>query len=615
MCDWDKLFSYDRVTIFICVYLILASGVLFLHERTSGTLPIVRMTRRGRAVTAAAKMISTLLLDVIASVIFSLGVLVTCAFSFGLSDASLPIQSIITHASCPYTVSIAQYALMMLGVRAVAAVMFAAVVALASSLSFSPVVTYVTGAVFMLANVIVNFFITSSDWLLVNLISVMTANGPLQKYTEVISFGHYRSTVSTFLVIYAAIAIASSVAAILCGGRRSAIPAASGRLGALSHKIASKLSSLAPKKKARRRYPSTVFAWECGKLLTPAIILTVVILLILSARDANNYYNARISEGELRYETYVNEHLYGPATDEKQSYIYERMSYTSEMTSEARFHEMLENSAGDELYTFLDERNEAMAEAAMLGMASEKMRYLQSLEDDIGERGWFIFDVKLDRILSRDINIYMLAAVIIVFSRMYGADYAGKVSEGNFAAILRTTRRGRRSTYRAKMLSALAVSLLTAAAFIAVDVSFGIASTDRFFDLLSAPLLSVAKYAGMHSDITVGAYLMLVVAARAAACIIIAYLTCAASFALHRLPSTLFAVSLFTLLPYALVYMGVLALRYVDITAMFAGGKLFTRSAELAVGGSPFAFAAMLVCGYTAVTAAASLAVRAKVGE
>ena len=69
---------------------------------------------------------------------------------------------------------------------------------------------------------------------------------------------------------------------------------------------------------------------------------------------------------------------------------------------------------------------------------------------------------------------------------------------------------------------------------------------------------------------------------------------------------------LFTLLPYALVYIDVPGMKYADITAMLAGGRLFTRPSEL---GSPFAFAAILVCGYGAVAAAASLAVRAKVGK
>lgn len=611
---WDKVFSYDRVTVFVLVYLILGSGVLFLHERTSGTLPIVRTTRRGRSATAAAKIISTLLLAAVAAVVFSLGVLITSALTFGLSDPSAPIQLLTTHRTCPYVVSIWQYALMTLGVRVLAAVMFAAVVALASSLSFSPVVTYITGTVITVANVIVNFFITSSDWLLVNLVSVMTANGLLSAYTEVILFGRYHSTVKTTLVIYASIAVAAAAAAALLGGRRSAAPSSSGRLAKSWQRFRAKLSARKARRPSQRRYPCSMFVWECEKLLTPAMVIVVAALLILSAHDSEEYYGEHISRGQLAYEEYINEHLFGPLTDEKIDYINERVEYTNEYTSEERLLLVMKGPY-EELIDFLDKRDEAMAESSILESVKDDLDRLSAIREEDGVDGWFMFDVNVGRILSRDINIYMLAAIVIVFSRMYAPDYAGKVSEGNFASILRTTRRGRRASYRAKLSSAAAVSLLIGLLFIITDAAIGISSAGRFFDIMSAPLISIRSYADMNTNITVGAYFAIICALRAASCVMIALITSAASFALHKLPATLFAVSMFTLLPYALVYMGVKALRFVDITAMVSGGKLMTRSSAMAIGGSPFAFAAIFVCGYAAVTAAASLAVRAKTGK
>ena len=229
---------------------------------------------------------------------------------------------------------------------------------------------------------------------------------------------------------------------------------------------------------------------------------------------------------------------------------------------------------------------------------------------------WLVPETAISRILGRDMNVFLLFAILLIFSRIYSVDYAAKSSEDRFASILRTTRRGRRESFYAKAAAALLVSLAIAAAFVTIDLCIGVTAcgTGRFFDILSAPVSSIEGYEAFGS-MTVGVYLLSVVLLRFAACIIIAYLTCAASFAVKKLPPTLFLVATATLLPYTLVYMGVGVLRYVDITAMLSGGKLLTRSAEMGLFGTAFGFACILLGGWLAVAVAATIAVRHKTGK
>lgn len=70
-----------------------------------------------------------------------------------------------------------------------------------------------------------------------------------------------------------------------------------------------------------------------------------------------------------------------------------------------------------------------------------------------------------------------------------------------------------------------------------------------------------------------------------------------------------------TLLPYALVYMGILVLRYVDFTAILAGGKLLTRSAEFGVFNGTYTFAIILTCCYIILNSATIMFVRYEIGK
>ena len=134
-------------------------------------------------------------------------------------------------------------------------------------------------------------------------------------------------------------------------------------------------------------------------------------------------------------------------------------------------------------------------------------------------------------------------------------------------------------------------------------------------ELFGAPMVSMKRYGVLGSGMTVGAYLAAVAALRAAACVIVAYITTVVSFAAKKAIPTLFFTTAVTLVPYVLVYMRVDAAKYIDITAMFSGSGLLLRSAGLSLFGSAQVFTLLIFCGYAALVAAALLAWRRAVGK
>ncbi len=363
----------------------------------------------------------------------------------------------------------------------------------------------------------------------------------------------------------------------------------------------------------------TLFGWELRRLMTPITALVVAVLFLLSAARSVTVYGGRVRRETLDYEAYVNENCFGPITDELVAEYAEKYEYARDLISNEKRAEMsAEYTAGNltqaEFFSFLEEAEKTRLGYITLGSVYEKTVELDKIRNDTGVVPWLIPTENLGRMLGRDINVFLLAALVVVFSRVYSPDYAKKSSEGSFASILSTTKRGRRELFHARLASALTVSLIISALFVACDVIIGVAYTPRFFDVLGAPASSITALA-TAGGLSVGSFFCIMIIYRLAACLIITLLLFSASYFLKKVPPTLFAIALVTLLPYVFVYIGFYEARYIDITAALAGGKLIIRSAEMELFGSTFGFACALLFGWLAIAVAATIAVRQKTGK
>ncbi len=601
---WREFFEYDEIGVFICLYMLVLAGAVFMCERSCGTLPIISIAKNGRAKVVAAKVVLVLLMSVFTAAVMTGAVALTCFLTFGFSSPLPPVQHVM--AECPYVMSLGGYAAVMLFIRCAGAALFSCFAALVSSLFFSHIVTYASGVAFLAVNLLVNYLLVPSNFIPLNLVSVLWANGLLSSYAEVLLFGHFHSTLAAALVIYGALIAVASAAAVAVSRMAAATVKPPLRVGGLR--------LLREKKKRSRaiRPPRSLFAWEVRKIFTPVTAAVTAALLVFSVIEAQRTYSEYIMESDRIYEEYVSAHVFGEYSDASRDYLSERKTVLEEISSDERADEEKSKYLSGkiefgEYRAFLSESGKAEAE---LGIVKKIMKHVTAMEKE-GGPFWLFPNTMISRILGRDMNIFLYAAVVFLFSRICAADYASKSSEGAFASILRTTKRGRRESWRARTMAALAVSAGITAAFEAVDIIVGAAHTERFFDILGAPMLSIEKYAAF-GGMTVGGYLLLVIAIRSLAHIMLALLTVAASFIVRRVSLALFVTAAVTLLPYALVYMGVAALRFADLTAALAGGKLLLRSAEFSVFGGTYTFAALFLLAFLCLTLSVTFYVRHK---
>ncbi len=617
---WGEFFDFDELGIFVFLYVTLAAGAVFIHERRCGTLTVTRTSKNGRIVTTAAKLTALLCAVAFAVFVLTAAVFLTCYFAFGFSSASEPVQSALG-PDCPYLFSMGGYAVVVMLVRVFAAFVFACLVSLAASLTFSPIVSYAAGAALLIASLAVNYFESYSRWLSLNLFGITTGK-IFTDYDELFVAGHFYPVLNVALVMFVPVAVVSAAVAVAVGGRRSAVPHP--RVLSARRRKGKDRDGEGIKARPRARrvgtYRTSLFLFELRKLLTPGAAVAVAVLLAASVWEAFAVYGEPMYESESARDEYVSEHLLGEITDgwlEDFSAHAEEVRYKAD--NERRLEAIDEFVDGkitrEELNARLDVIDTYRNERSLISVLTPEIADRRAAGERVGVRSWLIPETMLTRLLGRGTNVFLLIALFVLFAGAYDADYVKSGSGESFSVIMRATVRGRRASFRAKALAVLTLSLAVTVLFLSAELAVGVYMTRDLPRVLGAPLVSLGAYADYGGDITVGGYFALTVALRVVSFVMLSALTCAVSFFVRSAQKTLFVVALPTLLPYALSYMGVEVMRRFDFTSALAGGRLLVNSSEFGAPGAVFAFAAVFMCVYAAITAGGVVAVRRATGK
>ena len=210
---WNYYFYIEDIGIFVCVYVILLTCAACMHERACGTTAMIRTSRGGRIKTSLAKLASLVIADVFIVFVFSAAAWLLFAVVYGCSGGGMPVQTVIP--TTVFVQSIWQFALLQFLMRAVTAAAFSLVIAFASSVTYSPIVSYVTGALMLVANIAVNYYVTYSPWLELNMLNAMTTR-LIESYYEMYVAAHFypQYAVAIFMwLLVATVGFAASAAA------------------------------------------------------------------------------------------------------------------------------------------------------------------------------------------------------------------------------------------------------------------------------------------------------------------------------------------------------------------------------------------------------------------
>ena len=167
--------------------------------------------------------------------------------------------------------------------------------------------------------------------------------------------------------------------------------------------------------------------------------------------------------------------------------------------------------------------------------------------------------------------------------------------------ILRSTKNGRRSTFRAKFLSELLLALLLGAVFYSAE--YLILTLGKDMRSLSAPLCSVTEYSGVSTRMSIGGYLAFLYGMRLMACLLLAAFTIAVSALSNSLTSAFALMLGTTMLPTLLYKAGLKAVGDASFGSFFGVNELMLFSEQTQLLSSSFGALFTFAAAFAAVTA------------
>lgn len=186
-------------------------------------------------------------------------------------------------------------------------------------------------------------------------------------------------------------------------------------------------------------------------------------------------------------------------TEEKLAYLAEERAMIDETLGKQSMMQQAyvnEEITFDEYREYLSDYNYAYSRSELLTVIEKHASYLQQKEAEIGVKGWFIYDTGWQKMYSEDADLFLYAAILLLLTGSFAAEYVSKSSSGGFAQLLRSTKNGRHKTFYAKLISSGMIAVILALLTGLVDTAVIIIGYD--LPAMNAPLVSMQ----MFTDVT-----------------------------------------------------------------------------------------------------------------
>lgn len=599
---WNEYFAYDTVNIFIFAMLIMLGSLIFVQEKQSGFIPIMRTAKNGRARTAVAKLITVMLLTVCFVLLFTLSTFAVYGLRLGFSSTENVIQALDSFTFSPYRITVGEYFLITLGVKLLTFVLFSMAVTALSAIFYNYILIYIIGLGLFGVNFLLytlSYIDANSVFKNLNLVATSSVNSLFTRYRAMGVFGNVVGFVSAMLIGFSILTIVCAVAAVMIYVRgadsvRAVRIELLDRLAAFCMtelaRLKNRLSHISARKKSRTRsYSNSLILAECFKtLISSKFIIIVLLILGVKVWYSYNVNQPSNSYSDSVYKEYMTR-LEGELTDEKLDYIAaEREMIDATLSKEREMQTAYINNeiSFDEYREYLSDYNYAYSRSRLLETIERHAEYLVQKEAETDVRGWFIYDTGWQKMYSEDADLFLYAAILLLLTGSFAAEYVSKSSSGCFAQLLRSTKNGRHKTFYAKLISSGMISVILAILTGLVDVVVIINGYD--LPAMNAPLVSMQMFADVSGDITIAQYFMVFCVMRIFGALLMAMLVCALSELLARYIPILGTAVILTLLPALCAYFGLAAAEKVNFLNLLAGTPLFLQSANMSMLGNGY---------------------------
>ena len=571
---WDRLFFFTYGDIFLFTALLLFAGSIFFVERQNGMTLLLRVSKKGRAQLACAKVGAAALFSVLLTLLFTLLSFVVIGLRCGYSDPTVSVQNIPGLALFSENFSILGFFLYMLAVKVLAALAFSTLLALLASVLPSMALYLLSGGAVYGATFLASradaaaypFLRGLNIFSICNFIPIAERLYVFQPFVSCIGY-HFLAPILCALLFLVAGAATVILSACLRGAQKS-----ERKECALLSRLRAFLGRGVPVFDKKRAYKISLVRWELRKTVGKASAL-LLILLLLAAQIGVSVYTRYQSEATREQKICTRfilldvqgafsqngrrfEALLKIYTD-PQNGLAALASAVSSGVFDAAERVRIENNAR---FIYEYELNDDLGYAESLYRRLEE-QYANGLDPDV------IDETGAAPLLTGSASYPLYAAILLLCIGAWTMEYAGKSAEDQFARILFSTGRGRRPTFFSKIAAALLFSTALALLFGVTELL--ILTPGRNFDCLTAPLYSLEAYANAGIGMPVGAYLLFVLLARIAAADLLALFALAVAALTKNFSAAFGIVSGVTLIPTLLRIAGFDATGYLSFGDFF----------------------------------------------
>ncbi len=594
---WGNYLSYNAHVVLMFFSALLLAVTVMSFDRTVDMLPIIHCTTRGKRSTMGAKVAVMGAGAVLIVLLFSLSTYVVFALNTGFSDAREAIQAVSgvatgnTFKYVPFPVTIGEYHAMLLFVRCLGLLVFVALMAVISSFVKNNMLSVLIGLLIYGGNLYLsgrNYMFDNHVLKNLNLIQVTDARHVLERFRAM--------QLGDWAIPYIPLTIGACIALGACAfgiGSEIYIKHMNGN----SHcsrrfRMVEWVSSAA--RRIKERFPTPEL--QCGslvksefyKLLFPSgMAVLIVILTILKIGYAMNLHTPIESTSDKVYYDYLTR-LEGPVTLEKLESLEEERRILDETLSiygQMQKAYLSGDVSAGQYFDYLEAYATAEIKDGYLKLIENRRDYLLSLQED-GRDGWFVYDFGWSKFFDPGVDFFLLIALSVTISSIFAVEYKNGDTSDGFARILRSTSKGRRPTFNAKIwvISWIAAGLCVL--YGAIDIAI---MTSRYvLPASEAPLLSIPTFISFDGTMTIGQYILIYLIARLFFGLLLGKLVTVLSAVLKRNMTALLGVASILIIPAILEVIGFDMAGYVNYLSFLAVTPLIVKSFSVDLFGSDY---------------------------
>lgn len=577
---WEELLNYENGLIFLFIGAILLAVQIGFADRESGVESLLRTCRRGRIMPALAKCGTIAVAVAGMAILLNLTEILYIGLRFGLSLPTRSIQNIEAYVYSPYTISILEALLLNLIGMVLSAALLGALALLLTAITRQVILPLIVSGLVMVANLLLHWILLFGDWRIFNIFEL--SSGSLLKRPPAIALSSLGNSLYPL-----EIALFGGMLLIICAGamityylrRPTARVARSFDWNRLTERFRRKALQT---KRLKVRRPSLIRG-ELRKCLSPMLIVAILLLVGVRVQQATERFEVSANDVETRKRDYA-EKYGGVLTEESAARVHDEYNSAvalidEELQEENSLAYALGEMSADEYYGYLNEVWKATSALPVLSEVNSHITYLENKADETGLQMQFFYDGGYEDFFGIEFDLSLYLIVLLGLSAIFAKEYVSDSSHGGFVQILRTTQQGRIPVFARKLIYSAVYSGMFVLAFSLLDLY--LLGKGEGLHSLSAPLMSMQRYADVSFGITVGGYLVLCIFLRLLGALILALLTTALSCLIRNTKLVLALTAAITLLPYALYYFGIELARYFDFTTLLSGDRLWRLSWEL----------------------------------